>query len=150
MAILRPFLVFFGQLLSCLSQNWRSDGHFEVLMSKSELYQKLWYTYYWLRYLFSCLQKHDFRGTLWNKFLIPQNRISSHIFKIACTEIYYTSFQRFWHDAFEIWNKNLSKKLYQSHSGALFLLWNSVHQTLLVILVPWTIQPSGQGSSLVK
>ena len=29
---------------------------------------------------------HDFRGTLRGEFLIPQNKISSHIFKIAYTE----------------------------------------------------------------
>ena len=44
----------------------------------------------------------------------------------------------FLHDAFEIWNNNLPKKLYRSHNDTLFLLWNSVHQTIVHVtsLVP--------------
>ena len=43
MAILWPFLAIFCQLLRQLSQNWGSDGHFEVLnRCKSWLVQKLW------------------------------------------------------------------------------------------------------------
>ena len=34
----------FWPTIQCLSQNWGSDGHFEVLnMSKSKLDQNLWY-----------------------------------------------------------------------------------------------------------
>ena len=42
--ILRQFLVIFSTPTFISSQNWRSDGHFEVLnRSKSQLVQKLWH-----------------------------------------------------------------------------------------------------------
>ena len=58
--------------LTCLNSNWIKS------------YDKLS-----VKVFFSCLQMPDFRGTLWFEFLIPRNKISSHIFKIACTETYY-------------------------------------------------------------
>ena len=46
-ANLRPFLAIFGQLHRFLSQNWGSDGHFEVLnISKSKLDKRTLYFYY--------------------------------------------------------------------------------------------------------
>ena len=61
--------------LTCLNLNWIKA--YDILLVKV---------------FFSCLQMHDFKGTLWSEFFIPQNKISSHIFKIAGTETYYTSF----------------------------------------------------------
>ena len=61
--------------LTCLNLNWIKC--YDIMLVKV---------------FFLCLQMPELRGTLWSEFLIPQIKISSHIFKIACTETYNTSF----------------------------------------------------------
>jgi hypothetical protein len=62
MAIFWPFVIIFWQLHRYISQNWDSDGYFEVLsVSKSKLDQKLWH-YNWLKYFFFMPENASFQG----------------------------------------------------------------------------------------
>ena len=63
----------------CLSQNWGLNGHFEVCL---DLKRIKWYDIFWLNYFFSCL-------IMRKRVFTPLNKISSHIFKIANTEMKY-------------------------------------------------------------
>ena len=131
MAILRPFLVIFFanyiddfhkteyqtvifRCLTCLNLYWIKS--YDILLDKI---------------FFLCLNMHDLRGTLWSEFLIPQNQISSHIFKLAFVQrLNIPHFEDFgmMHLKYEI--RIFPKKLWKSHNDTLFLLRNSVHQSL--------------------
>ena len=89
------FWPFFCQLHESLSQNWDSDGHFEVLsVSKSWLDQEQWHNISW-NIFFSGLKMHHFRASLPKWVLTTPKKISSHIFKMAIFPKFFEAFMTY-------------------------------------------------------
>ena len=141
MSILRPFLVislpatlmqkyfhirflqFCKKKYSCLI-----NGHFKTIschflanyidvFHKTEDHMVI-LIYYWLKYVL-CLQMHDFRGYLWSEFLIPQNKISTHVLKMLVLRLTIPRFKDFgiMHLKYEI---RISPKNYNKVTGTLY------------------------------